>query len=146
MRYIDAEALTDHMLERYNELCEKYGDWDHYATGYGDAIDAIEKAPEADVVPKSKYDLAVSEREANVKGFTEELAKAKSEVERLYYNLQAVLEERAETKQEIAREIFEEIEKHGRKMQSSDFSGDFWDIAVLMSDIADLKKKYTEGE
>lgn len=50
MRYIDAEALTDHMLERYNELCEKYGDWDHYATGYGDAIDAIENAPEADVV------------------------------------------------------------------------------------------------
>ena len=46
---------------------------------------------------------------------------------------------------ELAREIFEEIEKHGRKMQSSDFSGDFWDIAVLMSDIAELKKKYTEA-
>ena len=46
---------------------------------------------------------------------------------------------------ELAREIFGEIEKHGRKMQSSDFSGDFWDIAVLMSDIAELKKKYTEA-
>ena len=46
----------------------------------------------------------------------------------------------------VAKEIFEEIEKHGRKMQSSDFSGDFWDIAVLMSDIAALKKKYTEPE
>jgi hypothetical protein len=34
----------------------------------------------------------------------------KSEVERLYYNLQAVLEERAETKQEIAREIIDHIE------------------------------------
>jgi hypothetical protein len=69
----------------------------------------------------------------------------KSEVERWRRNLEAVLEERAEEKAELAREIFEEIEKHGRKMQSSDFSGDFWDTAVLMSDIAELKKKYTEG-
>jgi hypothetical protein len=53
-RYIDAEALTDHMLERYDDLCEKHGDYDHYTTGYGDAIDAIENAPTADVVPKSE--------------------------------------------------------------------------------------------
>lgn len=53
-RYIDAEALTDSMLEHYNELCEKCGDYDHYTTGYGDAIDAIESAPTADVVPKSE--------------------------------------------------------------------------------------------
>ena len=49
-RYIDADALTDSMLERYNDLCDKYGDYDHYTTGYGDAIDAIENAPTADVV------------------------------------------------------------------------------------------------
>ena len=53
-RYIDAEALTDYMLERYNDLCEKHGDCDHYTTGYGDAIDVIEIAPTADVVPKSE--------------------------------------------------------------------------------------------
>ena len=53
-RYIDAEALTDYMLERYNDLCEKHGDYDHYTTGYGDAIDVIEVAPTADVVPKSE--------------------------------------------------------------------------------------------
>lgn len=41
-------------------------------------------------------------------------------------------------------EIFSEIEKHGRKMHGSDFSGEFWDVAVLKSDIAKLKKKYTE--
>ena len=50
-RYIDAEALTDYMLERYSDFCEKYGDYDHYTTGYGDAIDVIEDAPTADVVP-----------------------------------------------------------------------------------------------
>lgn len=55
-RYIDAEALTDHMLERYAELCEEYGDYDHYTTGYGDATDVIENAPTADVVPKSEVE------------------------------------------------------------------------------------------
>ena len=49
-KFIDAEALTDYMLERYNDLCEKHGDYDHYTTGYGDAIDVIEIAPSADVV------------------------------------------------------------------------------------------------
>lgn len=62
-RYIDAEALTDHMLERYNELCEECGDYDHYTTGYGDAIDVIENAPTADVVPKSEVDKIFAEIE-----------------------------------------------------------------------------------
>lgn len=57
----------------------------------------------------------------------------KSEVERLYYNLQAVLEERAEPKKELAMEIFEEIERICVGMQD-------------YTDYAELKKKYTEGE
>ena len=61
MRYIDAEALTDSMLEHYNELCEKYGDYDHYTTGYGDAIDAIEQAPTADVVPRAELEHILSD-------------------------------------------------------------------------------------
>ena len=60
----------------------------------------------------------------------------KSEVERVYYNLQAVLEERAETKQEIAREIFEEIYE-----DCFDQYG-YIDYEAL----AELKKKYTGGE
>jgi hypothetical protein len=43
----------------------------------------------------------------------------------------------------VAREIFAEIEKRGRKVQSSDFSGEFWSRGVLLSDIAEFKKKYT---
>ena len=74
------------------------------------------QAPEADVVPKS-------------------------EVERVYYNLQAVLEERAETKQEIAREIFEEIESVIMRF----FRETCYDYS-LDNAIAELKKKYTEGE
>ena len=60
-RYIDAEALTDSMLEHYNELCEKYGDYDHYTTGYGDAIDAIENAPTEDVVPRAELEHLLSD-------------------------------------------------------------------------------------
>ena len=63
-RYIDAEALTDHMLERYAELCEEYGDYDHYTTGYGDATDVIENAPTADVVPKSEVERLEKEIKA----------------------------------------------------------------------------------
>ena len=56
-------------------------------TGYQSrAIRAVRDVPTADVAPKS-------------------------EVERLYYNLQAVLEERAETKQEVAREILSDLKK-----------------------------------
>lgn len=55
-RYIDADALTDYMLERYNDLCDKHGDYDHYTTGYGDAIDAVDNAPTAEVAPKSEVE------------------------------------------------------------------------------------------
>jgi hypothetical protein len=77
---------------------------------------AIDNAPTADVVPKS-------------------------EVKRVYYNLQAVLEERAETKQEIAREIFEEIEEH---IEVSSLCS--LDIEEVKGILAKLKYKYTESE
>ena len=72
------------------------------------------QAPEADVVPKS-------------------------EVERVYYNLQAVLEERAETKQEIAREIFEEIDT-----LVDDWKHSYIQSIQFIAELAELKKKYTE--
>lgn len=115
-RYIDAEVLTDHMLERYNDLCEKYGDYDHYTTGYGDAIDTIENTPTADVVPRSEVE----------------------ELKKIYrtYN-KAIKYER----QEVAREIFEEIDKeYGENCGAyriDDLTyGQLWDY------LAELKKKY----
>ena len=63
-----------------------------------------------------KYDLAVAEREANVKGFTEELAKVKTEV---------------------ASEIFEYIECMFSPVYS--YTGE-----QIKEYIAELKKKYTE--
>ena len=118
MRYIDAEALTDHMLERYDELCEKHGDYDHYTTGYGDAIDAIENAPTADVVPKSEVDLY------------------RKQVDELEDELASTYDKLETAKAKVAREIFEEIDKN------------FIIITLYISNItfAELKKKYTEGE
>lgn len=40
---------------------------------------------------KHKYDLAVAEREANVKGFTEQIEKANAEIKRLEYTLLGVM-------------------------------------------------------
>lgn len=44
-------------------------------------------------------------------------------------------------KSEGIKEFAERLKKHSRKMQSSDFSGDFWDAAVLVEDIDNLVKE-----
>ena len=54
MRYIDADALAEQMQKRYKALVKEYGDYDHYTTGYDDAIDEVEGFPAADVAPKSE--------------------------------------------------------------------------------------------
>ena len=87
-----------------------------YAINAKAVADAIAKTPTADVVARAEYN-------------------------RVYFNLKAVLEERAETKAEIAMEIFEEIE------ENADFLFDgFRNIVVLTEkDFEKLKKKYPEG-
>lgn len=78
-----------------------------------------------------------------------ELADAKTEVERLKYNLKAVLEEIPETKREVAREIFEEIEKIILENTYPYFTKDgkpcnIWKPQSGYDALAELKKKYTE--
>ena len=68
----------------------------------------------------------------------------KSEVERWRRNLEAVLEERAETKSEVAREIFEEIEKLIFPYMIAVMPSNT--RAINLGEFAELKKKYTEGE
>lgn len=78
----------------------------------------------------------------------------KSEVERWRRNLEAVLEEIPETKREIAREIFEEIDE-ARERWEAVYSNDHFGYGggaygYLQTDvdhtIYELKKKYVEGE
>lgn len=96
-----------------------------FSYGIFASADEISKLPTADVVPKSeveqlnhKYDLAVAEREANVKGFTDDLAKVKAEV---------------------AREIFNEFEEYLSEKKFGTFYYNY-----LKEIIAELKNKYTE--
>ena len=79
----------------------------------------------ADVVPKSE---------------------AEATVEKLMRATDKVI---CETKAEVAREIFEEIEKFmnsldGRYMASGN-PKQSWGVRGAMAEIAELKKKYTEG-
>ena len=116
-RYIDADAFEQRLTDK---------DF-FFPALYKNELDDI---PTADVVPKS------------------EVLALENEIERLKYILDSyalqygtvmdqhlvIEKERAE----VAREIFEEIEKHRDKIHG---------IALLLpEELAELKKKYTEGE
>jgi hypothetical protein len=58
-RYIDADLLTETMRNRYDEICETYGYHDLYASGYDDAVDAVENAPTADVAPRAEVAMEI---------------------------------------------------------------------------------------
>ena len=47
----------------------------------------------------------------------------------------------AQIKSEAVKEFATRLKKHSRKMQSSDFSGDFWDAAVLVEEIDNIVKE-----
>lgn len=57
-RYIDADNLTKKMQERYNNLVNEHGFYDHFTEGYEDALIAVENEPTADVhkVRHGKWD------------------------------------------------------------------------------------------
>ena len=85
----------------------------------------VDECVTADVVPKSeyeqlqkKYELAVAEREANVRGFTDAIKTIKADV---------------------AREIFAEIEKLSYRFMNDKH----YIFGDMVFDIAELKKKYT---
>lgn len=46
-----------------------------------------------------------------------------------------------QAKTEAIKEFWGKLKKHSRKMQSSDFSGEFWDRAVLVEDGDNLLKE-----
>ena len=142
-RYIDAELLEKSLLKP-----------SMFDINKDDMLAIIADIPTADVVPKSEVEELQTENEelqAKVAKLRKEnIELLVSKETDIHFSMEKLVKVRTEhpifkaIEEKVAREIFAEIEKHSRKMQSSDFSGDFWDIAVLMSDIAELKKKYTE--
>ena len=49
-RLIDANVVEKVMNERYKALAAEYVHYDHYTTGYGDALCVVEDAPTVDAV------------------------------------------------------------------------------------------------
>ena len=122
----------------------------------------VYKAPTAEVVPKSEVDILKSlitykEEEAYNKGYEDGKADMQSEVEKLQnelviwkqnrFNLFQRLECYEMAKRKVASEIFAEIETllALNILVGDVFTGKYFD-ADLENDIAELKKKYTEGD
>ena len=148
-RYIDADAL----LERFD--AEEPMNWndteaevqEHAAFMFYRWL--VDSAPTADVVPRAEVDEIAEELSDTIimkDELFDEVVKLRAEVEdwqAIAEGYQQMLEsqyemhqaELAETKAEVAREIFAEIEReiknHG--------------ITYAQRKIAELKKKYTEG-
>lgn len=92
----------------------------------------IESAPTADVVPKSEVDLY------------------KRQVDELEDELASTYDKLETAKAEVAREIFAEIEQQLRELfdffRQDDGIRESGAIMMVISEIAEFKKKYTEGK
>lgn len=52
--YIEREALEIALNHRLNFLMAENGEYDHYTSGYDEAVDTVENFPSADVVPVAR--------------------------------------------------------------------------------------------
>ena len=121
-RYIDADAIHKFVDEKVAEGKDGWRNGVPYEWAY--ALTVIDNAPTADVVPKSEVE----------------------ELKQIYrkYN-KAIKNERSE----VAREIFEEIEKKSCVISETNHSTGSTRVVcyqISAEKLAELKKKYTEGE
>jgi hypothetical protein len=138
-RYIDADALLEKLKLQYGE---ELG-W-QVTVNMSDVGMMIEDAPTADVAPRAEVEK-LQEVNADLNESLRLAAEANKDlqaaVDRLRFNLKAVLDERAEDKAVVAKEIFEEIEE---------IRGEFLEGKITGADVIVklflLKKKYTEDK
>jgi hypothetical protein len=119
MPYLDEDILYNNVEEKYKSAKGKARE------AYSDVLDTICEMPRADVVPKSEVE--------RWKEINEQLYKEMSERN---------VEERKIERKLVAREIFEEIEKLSHRFMNDKH----YIFGDMVWDIAELKKKYTEGE
>ena len=124
-RYIDADALRKNEIERCHCVpCVGSND-----NNYKDLDEVLNDCPTANVAPKSEVEWLEKEN-ARLLNLSE-------------YNRSAIEQDIADAKAEVAREIFEEIEKHLFVIAPiEEFDG--W-ARIQLADIMRLKKKYTEA-
>ena len=152
MRYIDADKVKEKILNiGVLVMCGRSGGKTIFTEALNSyrekVLQAIDDTPTADVVPRSEVEELKRENES--------LAKTVNEASELIRKLRSKVET---SKTEVAREIFEKIES--AKVSIGDFKIKTFKIIslgevaeqtitgdmVAFSDIAELKKKYTEGE
>ena len=106
------------------------------------AIKMIESLPDADVVPKSEEGAECPTCHGTGRiGTTDWLTKNISKEQIAKEKAEAIAEHEQHIKQDYAREIFEEI----RNIRASGYNTtEYW--TDWFSKLAELKKKYTEGE
>jgi hypothetical protein len=126
-RYTKKDADGRYYIESVNGKLES----DKFGHTYGEAIDRFAELENADVAPRA------------------EVERLQEDVERLQEINNRHIENIRLAKQEVAREIFEEIERLITKecLVFKDENGirGYVDASVHYA-IAELKKKYTEGE
>lgn len=113
-------CFHSYVCEQFNENKDDNNEKCHFLNDH--------YVPIADVVPKSEAE--------NYKKIAEH---QQSVSMRRYFEIKQLKEELAKTKQEVAREIFEEIERTFNAV----LVGDISDILKVLTT---LKKKYTEGK
>ena len=111
-RYIDAERFDVVTFQRCSE---------DFMDGMDYILDMIENAPTEDVVPKSEVEKFIQE--------IDQIQKDKAEI--TYLKEQMI----AKAKQDVAREIFEEIEHEAYKNEEGD-------LYLDLPDYLKIKKKY----
>ena len=137
--YIDREVAKK-MLDEYriSRTMSMYGDMDlltEWRDGVKCSMNKLDDLPTADVVPKSEVDNWQERC-----GEWHEVAELKSQ---RIVELEAEL---SKAKADVAREIFEEIEKVLEDCTLIVDDNSFFQLARFGKNIAELKKKYTEGE
>ncbi len=95
---------------------------------YYDTAECINKA-DTHLLRKYVYELK------------DENNRLKAENDRLEHQLETLCLTLKLAKAEAVKEFAKSLKSHTRKMQSSDFNGEFWDKAVLVSDIDNLVKE-----
>ena len=137
-RYIDADSLYRRVKTHTNPYGKPTLD---YESGVK-VLRMIEQEPTADVVPKSEEGAECPTCYGTGRiGTTNWLTKNISKKQLAEEKAKAIAEHEQYIKTEVAREIFEEIKEIGS------FGEPIVDyICMSFDELAELKKKYTEGE
>lgn len=122
-RYIDADALTETCKRQIECEWNAIAAPNSWADAFQDFSDLVEQTPTEDVVPRSEVE--------KLEEYIDDLNDSKE-------HLCVMLEE---ARADVAREIFEEIEKHAMVGQTP-FGLILYQIGV--GTLAELEKKYTE--